>query len=76
MPSLPVVHGREAVRAFENAGFSVVRVRGSHHIMKKPAHPVLLSVPVHGNRPIAPGTLRNLITDAGLTIEQFVDLVD
>jgi len=76
MPSLPAVDGRQAIRAFEKVGFSVVRVRGSHHIMKKSGHPVLLSIPVHGNRPIAPGTLRNLIKDAGLTVEEFIDLLD
>lgn len=47
MSELPSISGRDAVRAFEKDRFAVVRVAGSHHIMKKDQHPNLLSVPVH-----------------------------
>ena len=46
MSELPSVNGKQAISAFENNGFAVVRVSGSHHIMKKPDHPYVLSVPV------------------------------
>jgi predicted RNA binding protein YcfA (HicA-like mRNA interferase family) len=76
MSSLPAVNGRQAIRAFEKLGFSVARIEGSHHIMKKPDHEFLLTIPVHGNRTLASGTLRSLIRAAGITVEEFVDLVD
>jgi predicted RNA binding protein YcfA (HicA-like mRNA interferase family) len=75
MCSLPRVSGRDAVRAFERAGFSVVRVRGSHHVMKREGHPFLVVVPVHGNKTLATGTLRALVDGAGLTAEQFAALL-
>jgi predicted RNA binding protein YcfA (HicA-like mRNA interferase family) len=75
MPSLPSVSGRRAIRAFERAGFTVVRVRGSHYIMKRPGHPKVITVPVHGNTPIKAGTLRGLIADSGLTVEEFIALL-
>jgi predicted RNA binding protein YcfA (HicA-like mRNA interferase family) len=71
MANLPRVTGSEAIKAFSHFGFAVVRVCSSHHIMKKEGHPFALSVPVHGAKPVASGTLRSLIRDAGLTVEQF-----
>ncbi|MBS0423107.1 MAG: type II toxin-antitoxin system HicA family toxin [Proteobacteria bacterium] len=37
MPKLPVVSGMEAIRALERLGFTVVRQRGSHIILRKGA---------------------------------------
>ncbi|HBO42577.1 MAG TPA: hypothetical protein DD670_01305 [Planctomycetaceae bacterium] len=70
MPSLPAVDGRQAIRAFEKLGFSVVRIQGSHHIMEKAGHRYVLSVPVHR------GTLRSVIRAADITVEEFVGLCD
>ena len=75
MAKLPVVRGAEAVRAFKRTGFLLDRVEGSHHILKKPGHRFALSVPVHGNRQVKPGTLRRLIAAAGLTVEEFCALL-
>lgn len=76
MSSLPTVTGSEAVRAFTRLGFSLDRVAGSHHIMKRPGHQFLLSVPVHKNKPLKRGTLRSLINDAGVTVDQFVEALN
>jgi len=75
MPKLPRVSGGEAVRAFEKAGFHVDRITGSHHILKRDGHPFNLSVPVHGNKSLPSGTLRALIRDSGLTVEEFIALL-
>ncbi len=71
MSELPRVTGPEAISAFEKFGFVVARISSSHHVMKKPGHRYNLSVPVHGKKTIKPGTLRTLITDAGITVEEF-----
>lgn len=73
MPKLPVVSGRETIRALERAGFHVDEIEGSHHIMIGPGG--RLSVPVHGSRDLKPGTLRGIIRDAGLTVDEFCRLV-
>jgi predicted RNA binding protein YcfA (HicA-like mRNA interferase family) len=73
MPKLPSLPGAKVVRAFERLGFRHVRTNGSHHILTRPGHPFNLSVPVHGNRPVAQGTLRDLIRDAGVTVEDFLN---
>ncbi len=46
------------------------RQNGSHIVMVKDGHVATLSVPNH--KPVARGTLRSLIRDAGLTVSEFV----
>ncbi len=73
MARLPAVSGRQAVAAFQSAGFEVRRRRGSHIIMVKPGTPQTLSVPDH--RQLKPGTLRALIRKADLTVDGFAELL-
>jgi predicted RNA binding protein YcfA (HicA-like mRNA interferase family) len=74
--NLPNVTGQEAIRAFQRAGFALDRISGSHHVLKKVGHPFVLSVPVHGKKVLKSGTLRSLIRTAGLTVDEFCDLLD
>jgi predicted RNA binding protein YcfA (HicA-like mRNA interferase family) len=60
---IPVVRGAQVVGALERAGFQVVRISGSHHVVKHPDGRTV-SVPVH-NRDIAKGTLRNILPIIG-----------
>ena len=75
MSDIPRITDEQAVRAFEREGFSVVRIRGSHHIMKKPGHPNRLSIPVHAGKIIGKGLLRAQISASGMTVEQFKKLL-
>lgn len=72
MVRLPVVSCTDAVKAFERAGWRVKRWR-NHVIMTKPGSIVSLSIPNHPE--IAKGTLRKLIRLAGLTVEEFTQLL-
>jgi predicted RNA binding protein YcfA (HicA-like mRNA interferase family) len=67
---MPVVSGKEAVRAFERLGYEQVRQKGSHVFMKCEGR-TSLSVPL--NNPVKRGLLRRLVKDAGFTIEEFKD---
>ena len=69
-PSLPVLSGREVVRAFESLGWQVARQSGSHVIMVKESEMTTLSIPDH--REVAKGTLRSLIRAAGVTVSEFI----
>jgi len=75
MPKLPVVTGDKVVKAFSKAGWTAVRQRGSHVIMVKENSAATLSIPIHKNRPVKRGTLRDLIRDAGLSVEEFCELL-
>ena len=70
MTKLPVVSGRQAVKAFGKLGYEVDHQRGSHIILrhKDPPHR-RITVPDH--KEMAKGTLRHLIRESGLTVEEF-----
>ena len=74
MPPVPSVRGERVVRALERAGFKVVRVAGSHHIMRHP-NGRGTTVPVHPGRDVARGTLRGILADAGMTVEELQRLL-
>ena len=73
MPTLPVISGERAIRAFVRDGWVRDRQAGSHVILVKPGHSACLSVPLH--RELAPGTLRTLIRAAGLSVDEFANLL-
>lgn len=70
MAQIPLLSGRETVRAFERFGWQVARQRSSHIILVKEGARATLSVPDH--KEVARGTLRSLIRAAGLTVEEFL----
>ena len=63
------VNGVEAVCALKRLGFVQLRQTGSHLILRKDNRTVV--VPQH--KPIKPGTLKGVIEQAGLTLEEFVE---
>jgi predicted RNA binding protein YcfA (HicA-like mRNA interferase family) len=72
MPKLPIVSGKEAVKALTRLGFSVDRQRGSHVIMKKttPQGEIGCVIPMH--KEVASGTLRSALKMADVSIEEFI----
>jgi predicted RNA binding protein YcfA (HicA-like mRNA interferase family) len=61
------VSGKRMCRVLERRGWVLDRVKGSHHIYREPNHPFPVSVPVHGNKTLKPGTQRAIMRAAGLT---------
>jgi predicted RNA binding protein YcfA (HicA-like mRNA interferase family) len=70
LPKIPGVNHLDAVRAFEKTGFSVVR-QGKHIVMSNGAR--ILTIPRHN--PVNAFTLGGIVRDAGITIEQFRELL-
>jgi predicted RNA binding protein YcfA (HicA-like mRNA interferase family) len=75
MPPLPVLSGLRVVRALEKGGFEVVRIRGSHHVLRHPDGRGT-SVPVHRNQDVRIGTLRAILRDCRLTEDEFLNMLD
>ena len=67
------LNGAEVRKAFEKVGFAVTRQRGSHVVMHRQEPKGRLTVPDHN--PVRVGTLRQLIADAGLSVEEFLKLL-
>ena len=70
MSRLPTLNGKEVVAALERAGFSVVRVRSSHHFMRHRDGRTTM-VPVHSGQTIGPGLISKILRDCELTREEF-----
>ena len=72
MSRLPSWPYRDVVSALENGGYFVVRQKGSHiRMMHKSKYPI--TVPAHN--PVARGTLRKILRDADISVEEFIDLL-
>jgi predicted RNA binding protein YcfA (HicA-like mRNA interferase family) len=67
------VSGREIRAALEAAGFVFRRQRGSHMILRRDEPYARVVVPDH--KRIRPGTLRHIIADAGMTVDEFTQLL-
>lgn len=70
MPSLPGVNHLDAVRALEKAGFWIAR-QGKHIVMTNGTRTV--TIPRHN--PVNSYTMGRIILDAGLTIDEFRQLL-
>ena len=70
MSQLPRISGREVVRALRKIGFELDRQRGSHMILRKTSPPHRrVTVPDHDE--VAKGTLRAIIREVGLAVDEF-----
>jgi predicted RNA binding protein YcfA (HicA-like mRNA interferase family) len=73
--SLPVVSAKDCLRALERAGFYIVRQAGSHaRLFHRTNVELRVTIPVHG-RDLPPGTLRNILRQAQLSVEDFRSLL-
>lgn len=74
MSNLPGISGREVVKALMKIGYERDRQRGSHIILRQEQYPHRrIVVPDH--KEVAKGTLRAIIREVGLTVEEFKRLL-
>ena len=69
MAKLARVSGRQMLGFLEGEGFTLVRVRDSHHFLRRGEQRT--SVPVHANRPLKIGTLRSILRDIDMSPHEF-----
>jgi predicted RNA binding protein YcfA (HicA-like mRNA interferase family) len=67
------VSGQECIKVLEKVGFVVHTRKGSHVTMKRENPPARVTVPDH--RTLQTGMLRGIIRQAGMTVQEFVDLL-
>jgi predicted RNA binding protein YcfA (HicA-like mRNA interferase family) len=63
----------EVVRMLKKLGFTLIRQSGSHAVFRH-ADGRWTTVPIHRGRDVAKGTLRKILKDAGVTVEEFEKL--
>lgn len=73
MGKLGNISGKDAVKAFQKAGWGKIGQVGSHLVMVKEGCKANLSIPQH--KELSVGTLRALIRNSGLSVDEFLDLL-
>lgn len=73
-PRQPVINSKQLIKALEKKGFTFSRQCGSHAIYKTKEN-LRVTVPLHGKKDIPIGTLRQILNDANITIEELKELL-
>ena len=71
MSELPILSGKEVLRILQRVGYYARDQKGSQIHLRHPTREPL-TIPNH--RQIARGTLRHIIKEAGLGVEEFLRL--
>ncbi len=71
--SLPCISGRECVKALQKKGYLFIRQTGSHIIIRRTDPFSQITVPDH--KELDRGTLRSIIRQANLSIDEFNSLL-
>jgi len=74
MAKLPHVTGREILAALKRGGFVESHVKGSHHFLRRGGGR-LVTVAVHAGETVPPGTLKQILRSAEMTVEDLVELL-
>lgn len=73
MSKLPVLSGKACIKALQKAGFYFKRREGSHITLRKDSPFAQVVIPDH--RELDRGTLRAIIRQAGLSVDEFTKLL-
>jgi predicted RNA binding protein YcfA (HicA-like mRNA interferase family) len=71
LPKLSVLYGQDVRRVLESHGFLLVRQRGSHMVMQKSGDEGTTTIPVPDQSELRTGTLRAIIRQSGLAVEEY-----
>lgn len=69
---IPVVSGKQMVKALQKVGYSVLRQRGSHIRL---THPSRRKVTVPNHKELGVGLTARILSDAELSVAEFKKLI-
>ena len=75
MPKLPVLSGKEVIKILSKIGFVHIRTKGSHAILNKQTPKGKVTIPVPLHRELAKGTLKSIMNQAELALEDLLKLL-
>ena len=75
MQTLPVLSGKEVIKALSKIGFEHVRTKGSHAILNKQTEKGKVTIPVPLHKELAKGTLKSIMNQAELGLEELLELL-
>lgn len=63
------MNGKQVIAKLEAAGWRVVRIEGSHHLLAKDGMPRAVPVPVHGKKDLGAGLLAAIQRQSGVKLK-------
>ena len=69
MTRQPRITGQKLIVALKKAGFEVIRVKGSHHLLKHPDGRRTV-IPAHRGEILGPGLTAQILKDCEIEIEE------
>jgi predicted RNA binding protein YcfA (HicA-like mRNA interferase family) len=73
-PKLPAVSSKQLARIVQRLGFEFRRQTGSHAIYVRASDKRRVVIPVHAGRDLKPKTLRGIVSELGISLEEFLEL--
>lgn len=74
MSRIPYVTGADLIAVLGKRGFSVLRIRGSHHFLRHEDGRSTV-VPAHSGETVGPGLLHKILRDCQLSIDDLRQLL-
>ncbi|MFZ5517470.1 MAG: type II toxin-antitoxin system HicA family toxin [Candidatus Zhuqueibacterota bacterium] len=74
-PGLPILNSRDVIKVVKQLGFKFDRQSGSHAVYIHPEKKFRVVIPIHSGKDIKPKTLKGIISDIGVTLEEFKELL-
>ena len=75
MPKLPIVSVKKIIKVLSKLGFNHIRTSGSHAILCKESEEGKTTIPVPIHQELAKGTLKSIMRQAGLSLEELLELL-
>ena len=72
---VPSLTSKKVIKGLERAGFVLHRVKGSHYHFIHPHDDTRLVVVPYHTKDLKRGTIHGIIAQAGLTVDEFLDLL-
>jgi predicted RNA binding protein YcfA (HicA-like mRNA interferase family) len=72
---LPTVSGEKVIKALGKTGFVFIRQKGSHVRLEKVVENEVIKITVPLRKTLKKGTLRRILKDAGVSVEEFIELL-
>ena len=72
---LPIISGKETIKAFEKIGYKVVRQKGSHIRLRDDKNQYHKPITIPNHKVLKSGLLRKLIKDANISVEVFLSII-
>ncbi|MGH9742199.1 MAG: type II toxin-antitoxin system HicA family toxin [Candidatus Acidiferrum sp.] len=71
-PKLPVLSGEQLIRVLRKFGYEIVRQKGSHVRLRNESNTERLPVTVPLHNELARGTLKNILGDSGISVDELI----